>query len=484
MRRAWFALVITSCSGSIGLGQDDLALSQLRGVPQHALQLPGSRPQVGGFVGMPALSSIHFQGQNDWFHPGKWFTLENGHGVFDPEAFQSSLSSSNAIGIQESLELISFGFSTGDRRNFWSFSAVQRMELGFALPEDLLRLPWMGNLNGEGPGGRVDLSGFNAAYQQRLEASMFWHRQWNPRWSSGLSVKGIAGIQHVGLSDVEAIWDTDSIDYAWTFRGAGVLETSHVASLMDDEAGENVEDIFSWKGLNPGWGIQAGVTREGEGGSSTSLHLVDVGQVFWKSGVRNWQLGPGEITFDGLQLGEILDEADLSQDSLAAWSEAFLEEARQTGNLTENRRKFTTHLPWKFRIQHRQPLYSTEKVLGGVSVQLQVAPSSGLPGRRSFLGVAWFHERGRNAVSCAASVDQSGAFSAGAAWSLHLGPIQWYASVDNLLAARLVAFEWQSDGEESPVTLLFPYHAPYIQLHTGIQWIFGRKEQMTRSGDS
>lgn len=483
MRFRASALILSVSLALTGFGQDDLALSQLRNVPQHAWQLPGSRPELGAFVGIPAISSVHLQFQNDWFHPGKWFSLQNGRGVFDPGLFQSSLSDRNGIALEESLELLSFGFSTQERKNFWAFSVVQRMELGFALPQDLLRLPWMGNLNGIGPGGRVDLSGFDVAYQQRLETALFWHRQWNERWSSGLRIKGIAGLQHAGLRDVQMTWDTDSTNYAWTFNGAGVLETSHVASLMEEEGGEIWNDVFSWEGRNPGWGIDAGVTREGLGGASTSIHVVDLGQISWRSGVRNWQLGPGEIAFEGLQLGEILDESDLSSDSLTAWSEAFLDEARESGKLIEGRDAFKTALPMKIRLQHRQPLYTKEKVSGGFSVQLQWASANGLSSNRSFLGLAWFHERGRNAISCAASLDQKGAFALGTAWSLNLGPFQWYASIDNLLVARLIAFDWKPEVDESTETFLFPYHAPYIQFHTGFQWVFGRKQHLPTSGN-
>lgn len=460
--------------------QDDFALSLLRSVPQHSRLLPGSRPAIRAHFAPFGMSSIHVQLENDWFHPGMWFEEVDGRGVFQPERFLEDLEESNRLGYRQSLELLSLGFSTGrDQRDYWGISVRHAMHFGVGLPGDFLSLPWTGNAQWERHGGVINGGGLNFQFQQHLEGGVLWHRTWDERWSSGIRMKGILGLQFAGLRDVEWEWRTDSTTYAWTMSGTGALETSNLSALWDATTDGTSSDLLGihqiWEARNPGWGLDVGIEWRAKPGLATSLHLVDWGRIFWKSDPVVFTLEPSEWRFDGIQLGDILDEEDLSQDSIAGWGEAFLNRADSLAQWSKEYSGFTTRLPWTLRLQHRNELYQTEAGKGGVAVQLQWSPHTESPAQRSFLGIAFYHEKGRGGWSLVGSMDDQKAFALGTAGSIQIGPVQWYVSIDNLLVSRMVAFEWQDPMGGGSTRLLFPYHAEYIQFHTGLQFVLRKK---------
>jgi len=419
--------------------------------------------------------------ENDWFHPGLWFEEVQERTVFQPERLLEGLEESNKLGFRHSLELISLGFSGGsDRRDYWGVSVRHAMHLGLGLPGDFLSLPWTGNAQWERHGGVVGGGGLDFQFQQRIEGGVLWHRTWNEHWSSGIRVKGIFGIQHAGSRDVEWEWRTDSTSYAWTFSGSGILETSNLSALWEttnDGPTSNSPDFQKiWNARNPGWGLDLGMEWSAKPGLSTSIHLVDWGRIFWKSDPVVFKLEPSEWSFHGIQLGDILDESDLSQDSLAVWGEALVSQADSLAQWSEVHSGFTTQLPWTLRMQHRNELYQSKSGNGGIAVQVQWSQSARFPTQRSFLGIAFFHEKGSSGWSLVGAIDDQKGFSIGTAGSVQLGPLQWYVSIDNLLVSRLVAFEWMDHSGGEDTRILLPYHAEYIQFHTGLQFVIREKK--------
>ena len=122
-------------------------------LPQSHLLNPAFRPSSSVYVGLPVLTGINFSLGNNFLAFGDLFTegvsadegnisfLSSG---FNTDRFLSGLKDKNHLETLTGVQLLGVGFTAG-KGNFFFLDIVERAEVNFVFPRDMLRLSFLGN---------------------------------------------------------------------------------------------------------------------------------------------------------------------------------------------------------------------------------------------------------------------------------------------------------------------------------------------------
>lgn len=441
--------------------------SRLTGVPQHTDLFPGSRPQLKGWLGMTGLSAVALRLDNTLLHPEGLFSPGPAGGtvVHLERLLDQLLSDNNQVGVSQSIELASLGFSGGELgESIWSFRIRERAEFDLQLPGDLLTLPMMGNA----PGSFHDFSGLSLRAIHFREYSAGWNRAWGERIHTGVRLNYLYGMECAELTQFEANWHTDPTTYAYGLSASGAFRSSGLNTIQD--MSNDLENYLLYRD-NRGWsmdfGFQWAITDRIQAGA----HILDAGRIEWVEDLQDYTLDASNYSYAGPTIQGEDDLALFEGDSLSNWLEAEVDVLDSLFIPNAGESPFATVLPVRLigegSFAVRETDKATTRVHGmymGRMVEKSIADwmvSVGLVhawSQRGALNVVWNQfGKGYGAV--------------GAALSLNLGIFQWHLAVDNVLLSPWTALEW---GDE---TVKLPNRADVISIQTGFNLTFGRKKR-------
>lgn len=176
-------------------------------LPQSHLLNPAFRPSSSVYVGLPVLTGINFSLGNNFLAFGDLFTegvsadegnisfLSSG---FNTDRFLSGLKDKNHLETLTGVQLLGVGFTAG-KGNFFFLDIVERAEVNFVFPRDMLRLSFLGNADFAGQ--TFDFSSFRTDIQYFREAGIGFSKQITERLRMGIKGKMYMGIAAVAVQN-------------------------------------------------------------------------------------------------------------------------------------------------------------------------------------------------------------------------------------------------------------------------------------------
>ncbi len=454
--------------------QIDLTMYNMTDIPQSSHVNPSMNQTNRFYIGIPGLSSIHLHHQNTVFNPFHLFRLENGLTTVRTTHFTDRVGKNNTVGMDASIELLSFGFR--QKKNYFSFSIKDRISSSIHFPKDLLRFPITGNGRFDQlDNNSLDFSDLAVDADHYAEIALGWQRQIKEKWSVGLRLKYLKGFQNIRTSNNNVLWTTDPTTYDWTFTGEMNVMTSGLNQYIDSNSVVTGSDFMRSK--NNGIGVDLGATYTMNEKLDLSFSLVDFGFIKWKTDNMNFTSTNGEFVFTGLQLTADIYGADSTlTDSLEALGDELIADLENNFGYAENTNSYKTALRSRIYLNANYKLYEGNKSSGilGLTAQGKIRNKEVHPS----LSLSYNQKLGRwMSASIAYSIINKDYRNVGAGLRLNGGPLQWYITVDNLMPLRMTEISFPEENE----TIVYPSYSENLMFHTGVNLTF--RPRNDRDGD-
>ena len=243
LRRIVNLLILLFTYSAIACAQQDNTLFMLHNIPQSNFTNPAVQIQCPTYVGVPLLSSIHFNVNSTGFSYGD---VANGSEIANLNTLVAGLHRWDFVSEEVHYTPVSFGFMY-DRNQYFNFAWSERVETKVFFPKKLLSLFTDGNTQYVGVGMKTRNPGVNTMYYR--EFSLGYSKKVN----SGL-ILGVHGKILFGLAgaftrrkpvDVEVDALTHNIDARWN----PMVDVAYPLSVATNTSG-NVTDVTA-DGFSP-----------------------------------------------------------------------------------------------------------------------------------------------------------------------------------------------------------------------------------------
>ena len=326
-------------------------------LPQRHLLNPALRPTNSVYIGLPVLSGINLNINNNFFNVSDVIAQSGDslitifHPDYDINDFIAKIKDVNAIEPQVLVQLFGLGFSVG--QDLYVFLDInERVEANIALPGDLLRLAFQGNE----PfiGSQVDLSSFRTNVMWYREAGIGFSKNFTSNLRIGVKGKLLFGMA-TASTDIRSFGITVNDDYSHIFDADmsvnfsaplsvdldpdGFIDDFKFDDTRFDETSETIRYI-----LNPGnigLGLDAGVEYSITNRLRASAAVTDLGFIKWKKDITNLKAN-GHYDFTGIDITDIYKREITIDSFMVELSESLMDSI----SFSSDDAPFTTYLPF------------------------------------------------------------------------------------------------------------------------------------------
>jgi hypothetical protein len=445
-------------------------------LPQNHFLNPALRPSNSVYIGLPALSGVNVNINNNFFNFSDIFTrsatgdsiISIFHPDYNVDEFIAKIKDINSIEPQGLVQLFGLGFYAG-RDLYISFDINERVEGNVAFPGDLLKLGFEGNE--QFVGDKIDLVSLRGDAKYYREAGLGFSKNITNRLRLGVRGKLLFGVAAASI-DNRSLGITVNDDYSHTFDAdlmvnisapvtVYISDENTIDSLKFDDSGlETGNEIFRYlvKTGNTGLGLDIGAEMNITEKLKVSASITDLGYIKWERDITNLK-AESQFEFSGVDFLDVY-EGKMTFDSLA---QELLDSLKNSFFLTDTQKPFTTNLPVGVSV--------------GGSYNLTKSFSVGLLSYTKIIGKQF-----REAVTLSANLNLGNAFSTSVAYTaanyrydnfgfglaFRAGFFQFYALADRIPVTwnRLI-----SDGNKIPL----PESWNTIHARFGMNLVFGNK---------
>ena len=469
IRICWLFFLLTCYSFS----QNKQVLYGFNEIPQSHLLNPGSLVSHDWYVGVPLLSKIHAQfGTSEisiydlFADDGLDFNAKLQKAIY-------SMDSKDHFAVNQQLEIISGGFAFGnyfEKDQFISFGLYQETDVFIYFPEDYAILAYEGNQNNI---NRVfDLSHLNAQAELLSVFYVGYNKKLNKKLTVGARGKIYSSLINFSSTNNSGTFITvpgENNYYDHIFDLNLQLNTSGASSMLNDDNSDFSKDIKEIRnrilfGGNLGLGFDIGFTYQPKDQWTITGSLQDIGFISHSKDIENYSLN-GSYRFDGIN--PVFEESEQGQSAEAYWNE-IAEEFEDLFTLEESVSKFTTWRPVKFNAsldyafgekisKECNCIVEDSGYMNKIGVQLF---SVNRPRNPLFAFTTYYYRRLIDQIRIKATytLDSYSFTNLGLGMSAHLGNINVYFLVDNLLEFQNLA------------------NAQSVSLQLGLNYIFKSNE--------
>src|ERR1035437_414243 len=328
-------------------------------LPQNHLLNPALRPSNSVYIGLPAISGINLNINNNFVNFSDVFIkgqpkdsiISFLNPKYNVDKFLAKIKDRNFMESESTIQLLGIGFSVG-KDGYVFFDINDKFDGNIVLPGDLFKLALKGN---EAFGGsRIDLSSLRADMKYYREFGLGYSRNITDRLRVGIKGKLLFGIASAAISN-KSLGITVNNDYSHVFDAnldvnvSGpvnvYMDSKHnVDSVVFDDSrfktSSGVRDFISGKG-NTGLGLDIGATFDLTEKIVVSASITDLGFIRWGKDITRLSTD-NQFVFDGLNLVDYFNGTktidEIGQNMIDSLKNAFV--------LTKSKAAFTTFLPF------------------------------------------------------------------------------------------------------------------------------------------
>src|SRR5450759_2868273 len=328
-------------------------------LPQNHLLNPALRPSNSIYIGLPALSGINLNMNNNFVNfsdvilkgQPKDSIISFLHPSYNVDKFLAKIKNKNSMESEFMIQLLGIGFSVG-KDSYVFLDINDRFDGNVVLPGDLFTLALKGN---EGFVGRtIDLSSLRADMKYYREYGIGISRNFTDKLRVGIKGKLLFGIAATSI-DNKSLGITVNSDYSHTLDANLAVNMSgpinvymdskhNIDSIVFDDnrfkTSGGRSDFFSGK-KNIGLGLDIGATYDLTDRIVVSASITDLGFIRWKKDVTNLKAN-NQFEFSGLNMLDVFNGTktidELGKDMVDSLKNAFV--------VSNTKAPFTTYLPF------------------------------------------------------------------------------------------------------------------------------------------
>jgi hypothetical protein len=461
-RSAAAALLLT-----LSLAEPNVLSAQIGGIgagtsltPTSGWVNPARLPNANGYLVMPGLGGLSISA----FHTGpRHGAVVSDEGLINIDGLLDGLDPLEHVVTDVVVPILGFGFRAGPR---WAFhySSSARVEQRTSYPRDLLTLAWRGNAHPDLIGTRISLDGLGiyaqAYVDHALSASVELPKH-NVR--IGMGAHYLMGLGAVNTLTSRVGWETDPLDYAWTFDGA--LDVRAAGIPVDLNTLDSIGlDAFSSPApmetpIASGASIDLGLIWNPAPEWQIEAAATGLGSIRWDNLATAVRLDPQSFRFDGIDLLEALSAENDSAGTGSSATEEMLDSLANSWTPDWGGDATFTSSPMR-RLYVSARYAPVERFAATVFLARKTAwdahfYSAGIGAEYRFGNVLSLHVLGQ-------SFDAE-QWLLGGGFSLRAGPVRWSLSTSNALPllayydhntlnfSTSVNFEfgWRKQGDDS-----------------------------------
>lgn len=412
-------ILITAVFSGKSIAQQSFTLYNLRSVPQANYFDPSGMPTVKVSVGLPVISSLYLNVSNSGFKYNDLLTRGADDSLrIDPNKLLSKMAKNNYLNTAFHTDLISFGLRI--EKNYFSFSASEKMSIRFKYPKDFIDFFWNGNASSLGEEKSFN---FGLDFSHYREYALGYVRELDEKFTVGGKIKYLYGMENISIPKSDISITTDPGTFAIAASADILVNTS--GANANSFNGFSAGDYF-FKKKNGGMGLDVGTTYKMDEKFSFSASILDLGFINWKSDTKNYQSHtPGAgFTFSGLDLAGFANDSNATEKLTDSIAKSF--------SIDTLHQRYRTWLPSQIYIGGRYHIDPKNNI--GFLLYGQIYDKTLHPG----LSLSFTTQVGKwlnGSVSY--SIVNRSYLNLGLGLALKPGPVQWYVVTDNILGVIL-----------------------------------------------
>jgi len=426
--------------------QNDVSIHLMQIVPQSIYTNPSFTPQAKVYVGLPAISSIYFGISHSGFaykHLVKRRADDTLY--FDVDNMLNKMGKRNFLSLNYNHELMAFGFKIS--KNYFSFSASEKISARIAYPKDIFSLLWKGNT--QFIHDPADFSGIGANFSHYREFAFGMNREIIDNLTVGLRAKILFGMANGWTEKSKITLATDPATYDLTVNSHIILNASLPDAVWDTAVSFDPLK-YAFNNSNKGLAFDIGATYKINDKFTVAASVLDLGKIKWTTGTRNFSSNDVTFTFEGIDLNDFFGKDSTAPDGV----DVLVDSLAKTFEFKETQNNYSNWLPPIIYLTGMYNLTNKDKIGALVRADIfngGIHPSLTLSYNKRFFNM--LH-------ACATySVMNRSFMNLGFGLSLQLGNFQIYAFNDNIYGT------------------IFPTSTRNANIHFGFNLVFGYKEK-------
>ena len=328
-------------------------------LPQSHLINPALRPSNSVYIGLPLISSINLNMNNNFVNFSDLFQKDQSknliisilHPDYDPDKFLAKIRDKNSIEQEFTIQTLGVGFSVG-KDSYIFLDINERIDGNIVLPKDLFRLALKGN--SDFVGRKIDLSSLRGEMSYYREVGLGFSRNFTDKLRVGIKGKLLFGLANASI-DNKSLGISVNEDYSHTLDANLTVNMSgpihvnmdsknNITSIAIDEnkfkTASGVRDFFT-DSKNIGFGMDIGASYDLNDRIVLSASVTNLGFINWKKDVTNLK-ADNKFKFSGLNLLDVINGTktidELAADMLDSLKNAFV--------VSNTKTAYTTFLPF------------------------------------------------------------------------------------------------------------------------------------------
>jgi hypothetical protein len=469
-------LILTVCTVCVS-AQNSQVLYYMN-LPQNHLINPALRPSNSIYIGLPALSGINLNFNNNYVNFSDVFLkgqpkdsiISFLHPDYNVDKFLAKIKDKNFIEPETSVQILGIGFSLG-RDTYVFLDINDRLEGNLVVPGDLIKLALKGNE--QFVGSKIDLSSLRGDLKYYREVGLGFSRNFTDRLRIGIKGKLLFGIAGVSI-DNKALGINVNQDYSHTFDADLAINMSgpvnvymdnkhNIDSIVFDDkrfkTASGIRDFVTGR-KNIGLGVDIGATYSLTDRIVLSASVTDLGFIRWKKDVTNLK-AKNQFVFSGLNMLDVINGTktidEVGKDMVDSLKNAFA--------VSRSNEAYTTYIPFGVSV--------------GGSYNVTQSLSVGLLSYSRFIG-----KQIREAVTISGNLNIGNIFSTslsytaensrydnlGAGLAVRAGVTQFYLITDR------IPVSWNRIKDKSS-NIIIPSNWNTINLRLGMNLVFGNRQK-------
>lgn len=420
-------------------------------VPQRMYINPSFIPDSKWHIGIPALSSNHITlGYNAHTYSQLIKKDANDSLYVDLQNALDKMPKTNYLSMNARIDLLSFSFTVGPNKNNFIYANItQRIATRFTMPSDLLNFIWKGNAAYLGE--TLDLKNLSGDASVFTEYGVSYARKLlDDKLRVGITAKYLNGQLNTSIDNRGMTVYTDPNNYDITVKADFTARTSAFFNDMD-----NIDPMKIAFSGNHGFAFNIGAHYMIDDHWEVAASANDLGMIFWKDNINNFELNDANFTYQGLDLATYITQPD-SADAF----EEFVDTLKAVFDIQENQNSYSTNLSSNIYVSGAYKF--TEKDRLGLDFYGEIfrnhfEPAVAINYTRKFGTI--FH------LSGSYMYNNRSFANLGLGFALTLGPVQWYLAMDNILAPMM------------------PQHSKNAHFHSGLNFVVNYKDKKIKDRD-
>jgi hypothetical protein len=281
-------------------------------LPQITTMNPASQPECNFYLGFPGVSGINLNVGNNSLNfseiifdsPYNDSLITFLHPDADVNDFLDNLNENNSLFTEFSMNLLSFGFRAN--KGYFSFRVMEKSEVSFGYPKDLMSLL----LKGNELGASQKIGNFNVFSNNYLEYSLGYSNKVFDNLTIGVRAKYLNGIASINSESFDFELYTSEAGDSLALTSDIEMQATAPVSVTTDEDGLieevndrdiSVSDAFS----NPGFAVDIGAIYDLMPELTLSASILDLGFINYSNFTHNYRIN-GQYSFTGVDITSMI----------------------------------------------------------------------------------------------------------------------------------------------------------------------------------